>query len=83
MPVQHDPQLGDRPPGAEAVETRGALYRQVMRETLDRQAGLTLGEGTVDRLLVAGGAIGGVVTDGGQSIAAKAVILTSGTFLKG
>ena len=60
-----------------------ALYRQVMRETLDRQAGLTLGEGTVDRLLVAGGAIGGVVTDGGQSIAAKAVILTSGTFLKG
>src|SRR4029079_17488987 len=60
-----------------------ALYRQVMRETLERQAGLTLGEGTVDRLLVAGGAIGGVVTDGGQSIAAKAVILTSGTFLKG
>src|SRR6476619_2204186 len=60
-----------------------ALYRQVMRDTLERQAGLTMGEGTVDRLLVAGGTIGGVVTDGGQSIAARAVILTSGTFLKG
>ena len=60
-----------------------ALYRQVMRDTLERQAGLTLGRGTVDRLLVAGGRVTGVVTDGGHQISAKSIILTSGTFLKG
>lgn len=60
-----------------------ALYRQVMRDTLERQTGLTLGRGTVDRLLVAGGRVTGVVTDGGQHISGKAIILTSGTFLKG
>src|SRR6185295_19450190 len=52
-----------------------ALYRRVMSETLQRQTGLTIGEGTVDRLLVTGGSVTGVVTDGGCRIAAKAVIL--------
>ena len=60
-----------------------ALYRQAMRHTLERQARLTIAEGTVDRLLVEGSRVTGVVTDGGQHIPAKAVILTSGTFLKG
>jgi len=54
-----------------------------MQRTLSRQAGLTIGEGTVDRLLTHAGAIAGVVTDRGDHIRAKAVILTSGTFLKG
>jgi tRNA uridine 5-carboxymethylaminomethyl modification enzyme len=60
-----------------------ALYRQVMRGTLERQAGLTISGGTVDRLFVAQGRVAGVMTDGGQRISAGAVILTSGTFLKG
>lgn len=59
------------------------LYRQAMRETLESQPGLTIGQGTVDRLLHYGGVVTGVVTDGGDHIAARAVILTSGTFLKG
>ena len=59
------------------------LYRQAMRDTLERQPGLTIGQGTVDRLLLDGGTVTGVVTDCGDHIAAKAVILTSGTFLKG
>jgi tRNA uridine 5-carboxymethylaminomethyl modification enzyme len=59
------------------------LYRQAMRDTLESQPGLTIGQGTVDRLLHYGGVVTGVVTDGGDHIAAKAVILTSGTFLKG
>jgi len=54
-----------------------------MQRTLSRQAGLTVGEGTVDRLLTHGGSVTGVVTDRGDHIEAKAVILTSGTFLKG
>jgi tRNA uridine 5-carboxymethylaminomethyl modification enzyme len=59
------------------------LYRQAMRDTLERQSHLTICQGTVDRLLLHGGAVRGVVTDAGDQIVAKAVILTSGTFLKG
>lgn len=59
------------------------LYREAMRDTLEREPGLSLAEGTVDRLLFAGGGVRGVVTDGGRQLDARAVILTSGTFLKG
>jgi tRNA uridine 5-carboxymethylaminomethyl modification enzyme len=44
---------------------------------------LTLMEGVVDRLLVVGGSIVGIVTGAGETIHARAVILTSGTFLRG
>jgi tRNA uridine 5-carboxymethylaminomethyl modification enzyme len=60
-----------------------ALYRQAMRETLEGQIGLTMSGGTVDRLLLTAGRVTGVVTDRGQRISATAVVLTSGTFLKG
>jgi tRNA uridine 5-carboxymethylaminomethyl modification enzyme len=60
-----------------------ALYRAAMQDTLAREARLTIAEGTVDRLLTAGGAVTGIVTGSGRMIAAKAVVLTSGTFLKG
>ena len=65
------------------VQCDKKLYRNAMQRTLSRQAGLTVGEGTVDRLLTHAGAVTGVVTDRGDHIQAKAVILTSGTFLKG
>ncbi|MDH5625686.1 MAG: tRNA uridine-5-carboxymethylaminomethyl(34) synthesis enzyme MnmG [Nitrospira sp.] len=60
-----------------------ALYRSAMQDTLTREPRLTIAEGTVDRLLTAGGSVTGIVTGSGQTIAAKAVVLTSGTFLKG
>jgi tRNA uridine 5-carboxymethylaminomethyl modification enzyme len=65
------------------VQCDKKLYRDAMQRTLSRQAGLTIGEGTVARLLTHAGAVTGVVTDRGDHIQAKAVILTSGTFLKG
>src|SRR4029079_13048971 len=65
------------------VQCDKKLYRDAMQRTLSRQAGLTIREGTVDRLLTHAGAVTGVVTDRGDHIQAKAVILTSGTFLKG
>jgi len=65
------------------VQCDKKLYRNAMKRTLDSQPGLTIGEGTVDRLVTHAGAVIGVVTDGGDRIYAKAVILTSGTFLKG
>jgi tRNA uridine 5-carboxymethylaminomethyl modification enzyme len=60
-----------------------ALYRSAMQDTLAGEAQLTITEGTVDRLLTAGWAVTGIVTGCGRTIAAKAVVLTSGTFLKG
>ena len=65
------------------VQCDKKLYRDAMRRTLSQQAELTIGEGTVDRLLTHDGSVTGVVTDRGDHIEAKAVILTSGTFLKG
>ena len=65
------------------VQCDKKLYREAMQRTLSLQPGLTIGEGTVDRFVTHGGAITGVVTDRGDQIQAKAVILTSGTFLKG
>jgi len=59
------------------------LYRLAMRDALEHQPALAIAQGTVDRLLIEDGAVRGVVTDSGDHIAAKAVILTSGTFLKG
>ncbi len=59
------------------------LYRKAMQATLGCETGLTIAEETVDRLLTTGEAIVGIVTGGGETILAKAVVLTSGTFLKG
>ena len=60
-----------------------ALYRMAMQATLRQEPCLTIAEGTVDRLLTSGGAVTGIVTGAGERINAKAVVLTSGTFLKG
>ncbi len=59
------------------------LYRQAMQQTLRSQLGIDIGRGTVDRVVTRGGAITGVLTDSGELVSARAVILTSGTFLKG
>jgi tRNA uridine 5-carboxymethylaminomethyl modification enzyme len=60
-----------------------SLYRTAMQETLSQEKHLTLMEGVVDRLLVVWGSIVGIVTGAGETIHARAVILTSGTFLRG
>ena len=60
-----------------------SLYRAAMQDTLSLENCLTLAEGVVDRLLVTGGAITGLVTGAGKTIHTRAVILTSGTFLRG
>ncbi|MCA1958190.1 MAG: tRNA uridine-5-carboxymethylaminomethyl(34) synthesis enzyme MnmG [Nitrospira sp.] len=65
------------------VQCDKARYREAMQVTLAREPHLIIAEGTVDRLLTKGGAIDGVVTGSGEVIKARAVILTSGTFLKG
>ena len=60
-----------------------ALYRARMKRTLEHQPSLALRQGSVERLLVEDGRVRGVETEIGEVFAAAAVILTTGTFLKG
>jgi tRNA uridine 5-carboxymethylaminomethyl modification enzyme len=65
------------------VQCDKALYRRAMQQTLREQPGLDVRQGTVDRLLTTGNRVTGLVTGDGARITARAVVLTSGTFLKG
>jgi tRNA uridine 5-carboxymethylaminomethyl modification enzyme len=65
------------------VQCDKKLYRECMQETLRAQEKLDIACGTVDRILTEQGSVTGIVTAMGERIAARAVILTSGTFLKG
>ncbi|SEH27606.1 tRNA uridine-5-carboxymethylaminomethyl(34) synthesis enzyme MnmG [Magnetospirillum fulvum] len=60
-----------------------ALYRKAMRAVLDEVAGLTLLEGSVEDLIVEQGRVVGVTLADGQDIACGAVVITTGTFLRG
>ena len=60
------------------------LYRQAMQSVLGEQANLTIeGVGVEDLAVGADGVLSGVVTAAGETIAAGAVVLTTGTFLRG
>jgi len=60
-----------------------ALYKQAIRSRLENQPNLWLFQQAVDDLLVEGDAVRGVVTQLGLRFSAKAVVLTTGTFLSG
>lgn len=60
-----------------------ALYKQSIRNCLENQPGLTLFQAAVDDLILAGDRVAGVVTQPGIRFDARAVILTTGTFLGG
>ena len=60
-----------------------ALYKQVIRESLESQENLTLFQQSVEDLVVEGKKIVGVVTQMGLTFYAKSVVLTVGTFLGG
>jgi len=60
------------------------LYRQAMQAALAKQPSLTLRAVSVeDLLLQEDGSVGGIITLEGEEIRAKAVIITTGTFLNG
>ena len=60
-----------------------ALYARRMRRVLETTEGLTIRQGLVTDLMVAGGAVGGVRLETGEELSARAVIVTAGTFLRG
>jgi tRNA uridine 5-carboxymethylaminomethyl modification enzyme len=57
------------------------LYSSTMRSTLETTPRLDLRQASVERLLIADDRVRGVSTTDGQSYEAKAVVLTTGTFL--
>jgi tRNA uridine 5-carboxymethylaminomethyl modification enzyme len=59
------------------------LYRQAMQRILAAQPNLHIVEGAVNALILDGSHVGGVMTDDGRKLTARAVVLTSGTFLNG
>ncbi len=59
------------------------LYQAVMKRTLEAQAGLTLRQALVEALVVRDDRVRGVVTRDGGRYHADAVILATGTFLRG
>jgi tRNA uridine 5-carboxymethylaminomethyl modification enzyme len=59
------------------------IYREAMLAETMAQPNLDIVEGEVVDLIVAGSQVGGVVLEDGSRITAPAVILTSGTFLRG
>lgn len=59
------------------------LYHLEMKKTLEKQEGLDLKQGEVVDLIVEEGQIRGVILNTGSAYLAKAVILATGTFLRG
>jgi tRNA uridine 5-carboxymethylaminomethyl modification enzyme len=59
------------------------LYRARMKQVIETQPGLDLKQGQVVSLVVEAGRVGGVVTRDGLRFLAPAVILTTGTFMRG
>ncbi|MCW5604509.1 MAG: tRNA uridine-5-carboxymethylaminomethyl(34) synthesis enzyme MnmG, partial [Burkholderiales bacterium] len=59
------------------------LYRQAIRSRLESQPGLRIFQQAVDDLILEGDRVTGVVTQIGLRFSARAVVLTTGTFLSG
>ncbi|GAB6179186.1 tRNA uridine-5-carboxymethylaminomethyl(34) synthesis enzyme MnmG [Desulfotomaculum defluvii] len=58
-------------------------YQQLMKKTLETQENLDVKQLLVEEILVENGCIRGVVTHIGAEFSARAVIITTGTYLKG
>jgi tRNA uridine 5-carboxymethylaminomethyl modification enzyme len=76
---------GSKGPAVRATRAQAdrLLYRHAIRRRLENQAGLSLFQQAVDDILVESDRVVGVVTQLGLQFRARAVILTTGTFLAG
>jgi tRNA uridine 5-carboxymethylaminomethyl modification enzyme len=59
------------------------LYRGAIHDAVDHQQGLSVLEGEVEDILVEDGRTSGIVLADGSVIRSRAVVLTTGTFLRG
>ncbi|MEF2969205.1 tRNA uridine-5-carboxymethylaminomethyl(34) synthesis enzyme MnmG [Paenibacillus sp. M1] len=58
-------------------------YQHTMKETMEKEPNLTMRQGMVEELIVEDGKCVGVVSKTGAEYRAKAVVLTTGTYLRG
>ena len=65
------------------VQCDKQLYRLAMKAVVERQKGLHLRQALVERITVEGRRIAGVIDSTGFFYPAKAVVITTGTFLNG
>jgi len=68
---------------ATRVQADRVLYKNAIREILERQHGLSIFQQAVDDLLIENGVVAGAVTQMGLVFRAPRVVLTTGTFLGG
>ncbi len=68
---------------ATRIQTDMARYARRMKKRLEQQEGLHIRQGVAERLITENGAVTGVETSFGERFFAGAVIVTTGTFLKG
>ena len=68
---------------APRVQCDKKAYQFRMKAILEEAENLDVKQGTVSRVIEDAGAVIGVETDMGVAIAARAVVITSGTFLRG
>ena len=59
------------------------IYKEEMLKTLQSQDNLDIKEGLVKELIIKDNKASGIVLESGEEISSKAVILTTGTYLKG
>lgn len=59
------------------------LYSHLMKKTMESTANLTLRQGMVEELVIENGECRGVITKTGAIYRAKAVVMTTGTYLRG
>ncbi|MFL6580314.1 MAG: tRNA uridine-5-carboxymethylaminomethyl(34) synthesis enzyme MnmG [Burkholderiales bacterium] len=59
------------------------LYRQAVRSRVENEQNLTIFQQAVDDLIIENNGVAGVVTELGIQFLARAVVLTTGTFLSG
>ncbi|MBS0444903.1 MAG: tRNA uridine-5-carboxymethylaminomethyl(34) synthesis enzyme MnmG [Proteobacteria bacterium] len=76
---------GSKGPAVRATRAQAdrLLYKAAIRRRLENQANLWLFQGACDDLLLDGDRVVGAVTQAGVRFAARAVVLTAGTFLDG
>ncbi len=69
---------------APRVQCDKKAYQFRMKAVLERAANLQVKQGTVSRILTDGDSrVAGVITDIGMTFSADAIVITSGTFLRG
>lgn len=68
---------------ARRVQCDVEIYQRHMLDAIDEQKNLHLVEGMVERLLMNGDGVAGVGLNDGSNLTARAVVVTTGTFLRG